>query len=478
MNDSNNIFNNNVTATPQNSNPNVVNPILDVNNSVNKLNTQSLNTANIGSVNSTPIHNQESNETIQINSIPAQQININQQNNNVFSNNEINQTTVSPMPTNNINSQSTIQPMKNNITPQQNIENLGSVNDEELLKSFIGNNYEKITTRPFNFAGFFFTTFYMFYRKMFGYALLVFLLNLIVLNVINNFVVTLVFNVLVGLFVNKIYVSYAKKKINIIKSSNSQMNAEELKGICSTKGGISVGKIFLGFFTELGIALVILFAMTLIGIGGTFGQLLNSSNWNITINDGSNNTNNNSSNGTGTLVEDVSVNGHSCINSKCNVTIETSDGNSEDYKLGISNSKLFNNLEYYKDYIKLNIYYTKTSNTRTIVDYKIYSKSTKEEISAVKSESELRNKLGLYSKGTHTAKLTLKKIGTTGVGFKDDNSYTYTQYTFMDDKNIEYEMEYINANGDLNLTEGTKYNVTFEVSEGIFEYEFTIKSIN
>ena len=223
---------------------------------------------------------------------------------------------------------------------------------------------------------------------------------------------------------------------------------------------------------------MILFAMTLIGIGGTFGQLLNSSNWNITINDGSNNTNNNSSNGTGTLVEDVSVNGHSCINSKCNVTIETSDGNSEDYKLGISNSKLFNNLEYYKDYIKLNIYYTKTSNTRTIVDYKIYSKSTKEEISAVKSESELRNKLGLYSKGTHTAKLTLKKIGTTGVGFKDDNSYTYTQYTFIDDKNIEYEMEYINANGDLNLTVGTKYNVTFEVSEGIFEYEFTIKSIN
>ena len=59
MNDSNNIFNNNVTATPQNSNPNVVNPILDANNSVNKLNTQPLNTANVGSVNSTPIHNQE-----------------------------------------------------------------------------------------------------------------------------------------------------------------------------------------------------------------------------------------------------------------------------------------------------------------------------------------------------------------------------------------------------------------------------------
>lgn len=35
--------------------------------------------------------------------------------------------------------------------------NMGSnnMNDEDLLKSFIGNNYKKLTTRTFNFAGFF-----------------------------------------------------------------------------------------------------------------------------------------------------------------------------------------------------------------------------------------------------------------------------------------------------------------------------------
>ena len=37
-------------------------------------------------------------------------------------------------------------------------------------KVFIGKNYEKITKRPFNFAAFFFTSFYLFYRKMFGFG--------------------------------------------------------------------------------------------------------------------------------------------------------------------------------------------------------------------------------------------------------------------------------------------------------------------
>ena len=71
-----------------------------------------------------------------------------------------------------------------NIFPTQN--NSSQLIDDELLKAFIGNNYEKITTKPFNFAGFFFTTFYMFYRKMFLYALIVFLINLVILNVIND----------------------------------------------------------------------------------------------------------------------------------------------------------------------------------------------------------------------------------------------------------------------------------------------------
>ena len=38
-------------------------------------------------------------------------------------------------------------------------------------------------------------------------------------------------------------------------------------------------------------------------------------------------------------------------------------------------------------------------------------------------------------------------------------------------------MRYINTNGMLNLIEGNTYNVTFEVVNGSFGYEFNIQEI-
>ena len=324
---------------------------------------------------------------------------------------------------------------------------------------------------------------------MFGYGILTFLIFLIIYNVGNaiapilSFILSLGLWIVIGLYVNKLYLSFAKKKIAIIKATYPQKNNEELKSICATKGGTSVGKIFLGLLAQFGIALVVLFIMTLIGIGSLIGDFINPNNWNITVNDENktsetnDNSENSSSSTNGTLLENVSVNGYSCTNSKCNVTIETFDGNSEDYVLGISNSDFFNKLGDYKDYIKLNIYYNKKGSNKTIVSYKIYLKSTNEDISSASTESELREKIGLYSLGTHTETMTLKEIGTTGFGFIDDESYTYTEYTFVDNKNIEYEMKYKNDDGSSNLTEGKQYSVTFEVSEGTFDYEYMIINV-
>lgn len=136
------------------------------------------------------------------------------------------------------------------------------------------------------------------------------------------------------------------------------------------------------------------------------------------------------------------------------------------------------NLNLSEDYIKLNIYYNNKGNVKTIVGYKIFLKSNNEDISNISTENELRNKIGLYSLGMHTETLTLRKIGVTGYGFADNESYIYTVYTFVDSKNIEYEMNYKNNSDSSNLVEGKKYRVTFEVSKGTFEYEYNIKSIN
>ena len=84
----------------------------------------------------------------------------------------------------------------------------------------------------------------------------------------------------------------------------------------------------------------------------------------------------------------------------------------------------------------------------------------------------------MYSIGTHTDSFTLVKIGDTGFDISGEESYTYTTYTFVNDKNIQCEMEYINDNGTLDLTEGNEYNITFEVTEDTFGYEYTLKSIN
>lgn len=406
---------------------------------------------------------------------PQQVNNSNVQSNNVqqSSNSSANENLHSNTNQSNLSIQQTTND-QNVFVNQQPVDH--NINDEELLKSFVGNNYEKIATRTFNFAGFFFTTFYMFYRKMFLYGILLFLVNLVVLNLINNVVITLLFNVAVGILVNKVYLFYAKRKIEKIKAENSEKDLNEMKKICVTQGGTSIGKIFLGFLAELGITFVVLFVMVTVGIGGFVVDMLHLDNWSITINGNETDTNHSDTNKNRTLIEDVAVVGHTCYESKCNVSIEKSN-NITDYTLSVKNSELFTNLDGYSEYVKVNIYYTQDGNEKTIVDYKIYVRSTNEDISSISTETELRDKIGLYSIGTHTDSLILKGIGTPGFGFKDDESYTYVDYTFVDNKNNEYEMQYINPDNSLNLIEGNTYTVTFEVVEGTLDYEFNIKSI-
>lgn len=354
--------------------------------------------------------------------------------------------------------------------------NYNSINEEELLILFIGNNYEKITTRTFNFAGFFFTTAYMFYRKIFLYAILLFILNIIVLNVTNNFAVNILFNIAVGFFVNKLYLYYAKKKIAKIKLKNPQKNIDELKGLCLIKGGTSVGQLFLGILAESVIAFVVLIVMIIVRIGNFIVNFFDFDNWNIKINGIEINTNDTSIKDS-ILVEDVNIGGYSCFGSNCNFSINKSN-NLTEYVFKANNIDLFKLLNDYTDYIKVDIYYIEKDNKKTIVNYKIFLKSNNEELTNIKNEKELRTKIGLYTIGTYTDSFTLTKIGMMGAGFKDNTSYTYTDYTFVDSKNNEYEMTYIHSSDNINLVEGNKYNITFEVVEDTFGYGFYIKSVN
>lgn len=340
--------------------------------------------------------------------------------------------------------------------------------DEELVKAYIGKNYEKITTQQFNVCAFFFSTFYMFYRKMFLYGLLVFIVNLILMNCIDESL-SIAVSVLLGVFLNKLYVIEVKKRVAKLKQSNPQMSQEELKALCANKGGTSVGKIFLGFLAEMGITIVILIVMLLAGVGSILGGLVNPDNWTITTGDG------NVSTEGAELLEDVEFGGYMCMNS-CTVY----GPNNEEYAASSEIADKINIVGDYEEYTKLNAYYKDENGKKTIIKIEVYNEATNEDISDFKDENDLRTKLGLYPVGTHTASLTLTSIGTPGFGFSDDESYTYITYTFVDDKNTEYEMKDLIYTGEtqLNLAEGTKYNVTFEVKEDTFGMEYEIKSVN
>lgn len=343
-------------------------------------------------------------------------------------------------------------------------QNNNTISDDDLLKAFIGKNYDKITTRRFNFAGFFFSGFYLFYRKMFLYGIVFFSINLIVLNLINNYIVNMLVFLAIGFFVNKVYLSFAKKKIEKIKIQNQGKSLNELINICSNSGGVSVGKVFLGFFVEVCIVSIVMLIIPIIGLSDK--NILNFGN-----------AKNNLSIGDATLVEDVVINGYSCSGTKCNIAILNS-GNYMEYAFDANNLDLFKILNNYSDYIDVDIYY-KDGNEKTIVDYKLYLKSNNEEIVDVTNEDELRGKIGLFTLGTHTDLFTLKKIGGLGGGVKDDESYFYASYTFVDSKNNQYEMKYVIPDNEkeLDLVVGSKYELTINVVKDTFDYEIFIKSV-
>ncbi len=166
-----------------------------------------------------------------------------------------------------------------NFNQENNNLNQNIYNEDELIKAYIGPNYNKITHNLFNFSGFFFTFLYMYYRKMFLYGTLLFLLNTLISLFFKNFP-SIIINAILGLFFNQLYLYYVKNKINKIKNKNPNLTNEELKNICKSKGGTSFGKLFLGLITEIILALIIIIISITLGLtntlGGIFSNIVNS----------------------------------------------------------------------------------------------------------------------------------------------------------------------------------------------------------
>ena len=145
-----------------------------------------------------------------------------------------------------INEQQDSQPA--NLIAEQNSLNQSFImdNDEELLKAYVGKNYDKIANKQFNFTAFFFNSFYLCYRKMTLYGILLFAINLIVSLFINIFL-PIIINLIIGFVFNKLYLKRTHKKINNIKANNPSANKDTLIALCTNKGGVSIIRIILGY---------------------------------------------------------------------------------------------------------------------------------------------------------------------------------------------------------------------------------------
>lgn len=117
-----------------------------------------------------------------------------------------------------------------------------SIEDRELLKSYIHEDYDKFISGKFNWCAFLFTSLYLLYRKAYVPAIIVFAIN----TILNSNLLSIIIAFILGVTFNNFYTSEAKKRIVNIKQKNPGKTHEELKQICFLKGGGSILSLILG----------------------------------------------------------------------------------------------------------------------------------------------------------------------------------------------------------------------------------------
>jgi len=122
---------------------------------------------------------------------------------------------------------------------ENNISNF----EEQLLKAFIGNNYEKIAQKKFSVPALLLSWIYTLYRKIYLPSIIG-MIAIILLGFLPSmvyYIIVFAFVIILGINFNKWYIEYAKKQIRKIKLNNQNISENELISICKEKGGTNVG---------------------------------------------------------------------------------------------------------------------------------------------------------------------------------------------------------------------------------------------
>lgn len=150
--------------------------------------------------------------------------------------------------------------------------------DDDLLKVFIGDNYEKIVTHSFNFASFFSGPFYFLYRKMLLFGIIIIIIELLISLVANMmftelpvilkniliFIVSISIMVCNGMIANRLYLIHTTRKINRIRNKGTKNKEFDLIKASANEGGTNTFYPLVALIITIGIPLLI-FVISSIG---------------------------------------------------------------------------------------------------------------------------------------------------------------------------------------------------------------------
>ena len=150
-----------------------------------------------------------------------------------------------------------------------------TVHDETLERAFVGKKYDIFKRRKFNVPGFFLSSLYMFYRRMYFSALVVFAVNIAMIVITHNIVPhtapniavdvfhQVLIGIMVGFLVNKYYLWTVARKIMRIRARYPGRKELEMKGICEVLGGVRLKASGLGMLLEIVVvmAMFVVFAV-------------------------------------------------------------------------------------------------------------------------------------------------------------------------------------------------------------------------
>ena len=346
----------------------------------------------------------------------------------------------------------------NNFDSINQLENVNNEqeNDETLLRAFIRYEYEKLTTRKFNFAYFFLSIEYMAYRKMwpyiFPYIIIIYISNFFMLmykmptQVIGLILVALL--ITSGFFINRLYIYHSKKKVNKIKNKYQNVDFDKLVKICEKKGGTNIWHLILSWIVVPAVLTITAFLLNY-GIEKIYYNKIKNAEPKVKEN---------------VILSTVKKtdDGYEIIFKNEN----EEEGYLIEYeKVGYSD---LNRMTEYAEYIKLDIYYIKFFNNKVIVDYKMYTKDTNEDITNIEDTDELEEKLHLKDEKNYKTEIfTVISASEEKTGYIYGMPYSYKTYTLMDSNLNKYKMDYYSEKKP--LISGKKYEIYYSETKNYYK---------